>query len=537
MGSSPDPVSGPFVNEPFTDFSLEENRVAMEAAIARAKASLGAEYPLRIGAERIYTAEKIVSVNPGRLGEVVGRVSKADRELAERAMQAALAGFETWKRVPARERAAVLFRAAALLRERKHDFSAAMLLESGKNYAEADADTAEAIDFLEFYAREMIRLSRINETMPLTQAPGETGELRYIPLGVGVVIPPWNFPLAICAGMTSAAVVSGNAVLLKPASATPVIAHKFAELMEEAGLPPGVINYVPGSGAEIGDYLTSHPKTRFVSFTGSKEVGLHISRLAAEAAPRQIWIKRLVAEMGGKDGIVVDETADLDAAAQAIVASAFGFQGQKCSAGSRAIVVEPVYDEIAAKVVALTKRLAVGLPERNCAIGPVIDEASYRRILAYIELGKEEGRLLAGGGPAEVGRAEGSRTEADSCDGYYIQPTVFADVDGKARLMQEEIFGPVLAIGKAKDWREAIALYNDTEFGLTGSFFSSDEGRIEEALETMHCGNLYVNRKCTGALVGAHPFGGFNLSGTDSKAGGHDYLLLFTQAKAIAVKK
>ncbi|MBN2980863.1 MULTISPECIES: L-glutamate gamma-semialdehyde dehydrogenase [Cohnella] len=513
---------GPFANEPFVDFRQEDNRKAMEAAIAKAKSEMGRDYPLRIGADRIFTEEKIVSINPGNVDEVVGRVSKAGRELAERAMQTALKTFETWKNVPARARAEYLFKAAALLRERKHEFSALMILEAGKNYAEADADTAEAIDFLEFYAREILRLDAINETMPLTKLAGEDNKLKYIPLGVGIVIPPWNFPLAICAGMTAAAVVSGNAVLLKPASATPVIAHKFVELMEEVGLPPGVINYVPGSGAEVGDYLTTHPKTRFVSFTGSKEVGLRISRLAAETAEGQIWIKRLVAEMGGKDGIVVDETADLDKAAQAIVASAFGFQGQKCSAGSRAFIVEPVYDEVVEKVVALTKRLDVGLPERNFPNGPVIDKASYDKILNYIEIGKGEGRLLAGGGKAEG-------------NGYYIQPTVFADVDGKARIMQEEIFGPVLAIGKAKDYKEAIELYNDTEFGLTGSFFSTDKARIEEALETMHCGNLYVNRKCTGAMVGAHPFGGFNMSGTDSKAGGHDYLLLFTQAKLQSV--
>ncbi|MBB6636136.1 L-glutamate gamma-semialdehyde dehydrogenase [Cohnella thailandensis] len=514
----------PFANEPFVDFKLEENRQAMEAAIAKAKASLNAEYPLRIGAEKIFTEDKIKSVNPGNLDEVVGYVSKANRELAEKAMNVALETFETWKKVPAAERAGYLFKAAKLMRDRKHEFSATMILESGKNYAEADADTAEAIDFLEFYGREMLRLSNINETMPLTKVAGEDNKLRYIPLGVGIVIPPWNFPLAICVGMTAAAIVSGNTVLLKPASTTPVIAHKFVELMEEVGLPPGVINYIPGSGAEVGDYLTGHPKTRFVSFTGSKEVGLHISRLAAETAPGQIWIKRLVAEMGGKDGIVVDETADLDAAAQAIVASAFGFQGQKCSAGSRAFIVESVYDAVVEKVATLTKQLEIGLPELNYAAGPVIDQSSYRKILDYIEIGKEEGRLIAGGSKADG-------------NGYYIQPTVFADVDGKARIMQEEIFGPVLAIGKAKDWREAIALYNDTEFGLTGSFFSKEEARIEEALETMHCGNLYVNRKCTGALVGAHPFGGFNMSGTDSKAGGHDYLLLFTQAKAVSVKE
>ena len=513
----------PFVNEPLTDFNVQDNKILMEAALRKVKAGLGRDYPLWIGADKVMTEDKTVSINPGDLDMAIGRVSKATKESAERAMQAALETFETWKRVPAAARAGYLFRAAELMRERKHEFSALMVLEAGKNWAEADADTAEAIDFLEFYAREMIRLSEADIHRPLTKIPGEDNRLTYIPLGVGIVIPPWNFPLAICVGMTSAAIVCGNTVLLKPASVTPVIAHKFVELMEEAGLPAGVINFVPGSGAEIGDYLVSHPRTRFISFTGSKEVGLRINELAARTEEGQIWIKRVIAEMGGKDGIVVDETADPEAAAQAIVASAFGFQGQKCSAGSRAFIVESVYDQVVDRVKELTAEWKIGLPELNYPAGPVSDKHAYKKILEYIEIGKREGRLIAGGGKAEG-------------NGYYIEPTVFADVDGKARIMQEEIFGPVLAIAKARDYREAIAMYNDTEFGLTGSFFSRDEARIAEALEDMHCGNLYVNRKCTGALVGVHPFGGFNMSGTDSKAGGYDYLLLFTQAKLTSRK-
>ncbi|SEM89179.1 L-glutamate gamma-semialdehyde dehydrogenase [Paenibacillus sp. OV219] len=523
MTTTPYTQVKPYANEPFTNFTLDENKQAIQAAIAKVKTELGRGYPLTIGGEKIETEAKITSINPGNVDEIIGYVSKADQQLAEQAMQAALATFETWKKVPARERAEYLFQAAKLMRERKHEFSALMMLESGKNYVEADVDTAEAIDFLEFYAREAIRLSKVDETLPLAKIPGEDNHVTYIPLGVGVVIPPWNFPLAICVGMTAAAVVSGNTVLLKPASTTPVIAHKFIALMEEVGLPAGVINFIPGSGAEVGDYLTTHPKTRFISFTGSKEIGLRINKLAADTVPGQIWIKRVIAEMGGKDGIVVDETADLEAAATAIVAAAFGFQGQKCSAGSRAIIVESVYDQVVERVAELTKQLQVGPQEDNYAIGAVIDKTSYDRILDYIEVGKQEGTLLAGGGAAEG-------------NGYYIQPTVFGDVSGKARIMQEEIFGPVLAIAKAKDWQEAIAMYNDTEFGLTGSYFSTDEARIEVALETVHCGNLYINRKCTGALVGVHPFGGFNMSGTDSKAGGYDYLLLFSQAKLTSRK-
>lgn len=516
-------VFPPFVNEPFTDFGQDAHREAMLSALSKVKSELGKAYPLHIGGKEVHTTDRIVSINPARTDEIIGSVSKATLEHAELAMCSALAVFETWKKRPAVERAALLVKAAGLMRERKHEFSAWMVLEAGKNWGEADADTAEAIDFLEYYAREMVRLDQTNELRPLVKTPGEENRLSYIPLGVGVVIPPWNFPLAICAGMSAAAVVSGNTILLKPASTTPVIAYKFYEVMVEAGIPADVIQYVPGSGGEIGDYLTSHPKTRFISFTGSKEIGLRINRLAAEQAPGQIWIKRIVAEMGGKDGVVVDETANLDAAADAIVASAFGFQGQKCSAGSRAIIVQQVYDELVEKIKERTDRLVMGMPEDNAPIGPVVDHSSYKRILNYIEIGKKEGRLLSGGKPGPEG-------------GYFIQPTVIADVAGDAVIMQEEIFGPVLAISKASDWQEAIRMYNDTEFGLTGSYFSTDEMRIAVALEEMHCGNLYVNRKCTGALVGVHPFGGFNMSGTDSKAGGHDYLLLFTQAKLTSRK-
>jgi len=323
------------------------------------------------------------------------------------------------------------------------------------------------------------------------------------------------------AGMTAAAVVSGNTVLLKPASPTPIVAARFVELLEEVGLPPGVVNYIPGSGAEIGDFLVDHPSTRFVSFTGSREVGLRIHERLGKTHPGQLWIKRFVAEMGGKDGIVVDASADLDEAATAIVQSAFGYQGQKCSAGSRAIVHKDVYDEMLKRIVEKTEKLAVGLPEHNAAIGPVIDDKAYRTILAYIDIGKTEGRLVAGGNAA-------------GGDGYYIEPTVFADVSPDARIMREEIFGPVLAVCKADSFKEAVDIFNGTEYGLTGSVFAANRKHLEYARKHMHCGNLYFNRKCTGALVGVHPFGGFNMSGTDSKAGGRDYLLLFTQAKVVS---
>ncbi|WP_144553148.1 L-glutamate gamma-semialdehyde dehydrogenase [Bacillus sp. X1(2014)] len=508
----------PFKNEPFTNFTLEENKKLMVAALAKVKTELGRKYPLVIGNEKLFTEEQTISINPGNVDEVIGSVSKGNKELAENAMQEALKTFETWKKVAPAERAEYLFKAANLMRQRKHEFSSYLVYESGKNWAEADADTAEAIDFLEFYAREMIRLSETSNHQPLVNIEGEDNQISYIPLGVGIIISPFNFPLAIMAGTTVAAIVSGNTVILKPADATPVIAAKFVELMEEVGLPSGVLNYLPGDGIDVGEYLVEHPSTRFISFTGSRAVGCRIYERASKVHPGQLWLKRVIAEMGGKDGVVVDETADLDAAAAAIVASAFGFQGQKCSAGSRAIIVESVYDEVVEKVTELTKNLTVGLPEENYAVGPVIDQKSMDKIMGYIEIGKTEGRLLTGGS-----RAEGN--------GFYIEPTVFADVQPKARIMQEEIFGPVLALAKAADWQEAIEIYNDTDYGLTGAYHSQNEERIQYALDNMHCGNLYINKKCTGALVGAHPFGGFNMSGTDSKAGGYDYLLLFTQAK------
>lgn len=508
-----------FRNEPLTDFSVPANRQAMLDALAKVRSELGRTYPLFIGGEEVMTEAKIRSINPSNKDELVGLVAKADQALAERAMQAALKAFESWSRKSFTERARYLFKAAAIMRRRKHELSAWMCFEAGKTWAEADADTAEAIDFLEFYGREAVRMG---EPQPLARIPGEDNEQFYIPLGVGIIIPPWNFPLAILTGMTSSAIVAGNTVVLKPASPTPVIAWKLVEIMREAGIPDGVLNYVPGSGSEIGDYLVDHPKTRFISFTGSREVGVRIYERAAKVHPGQIWLKRVVAEMGGKDAIVVDSEADLEEAALQIVGSAFNFSGQKCSACSRAILHKDVYDQVAARVVELAKSLRVGpAMEPDSQVGPVIDESAYNKILEYIEIGKGEGKLLAGGGKAEG-------------NGFYIQPTVFGDVDPHARIAQEEIFGPVVALIRAESFEDAIRIANDTEYGLTGSVFSRNRDHLEYARREFHVGNLYFNRKCTGALVGVHPFGGFNMSGTDSKAGGRDYLLLFTQAKAVA---
>lgn len=512
----------PFRNEPLTDFHNERNSERMRRTLELVEKQLGREYPLRIGAEKIVTDEKLKSYNPWKKGQVVGVFQKAPPELAVRAVEQANAAFHAWSRTPAEKRASYLLKIAERLRRRKMELSAWMVYEVGKSWAEADADTAEAIDFAEFYAREMLR---IGGPQPLVKIPKEKNELRYIPLGVGIVIPPWNFPLAIMAGMTLASIVAGNTVVLKPSSDAPTVAAKFFELLDEVRLPAAVANFVTGSGAAIGDELVSHPKTRYVAFTGSKEVGLRINELASRVAPGQIWIKRVIAEMGGKDSIIVDSDTNLDEAAAGVVTSAFGYQGQKCSACSRAIVVDKVYEEFTNKLVAKSRELRMGATaDPTVNFGPVINERAMESVRRYIETGKREGRLLLGG-----------RVHAEQ--GYFVEPTVIADVDPKARLSQEEIFGPVLSVIRARDYDEALDIANNTEYGLTGAVYTNSKKKIAKAKERFHVGNLYVNRKCTGALVGAHPFGGFNMSGTDSKAGGRDYLLLFTQAKVMSERQ
>ncbi len=511
----------PFKNEAIKAFTDPADAAAMEAALKEVKAGFGRFYPLVIGGERIETQKRIRSINPAAPSEIVGEVASASATDAQRAIDAAQRAFESWRAVPARERAEFLFKAASLIRERRFLYDALLVYEVGKSWPEADADVAEAIDFLEFYAREILRYA---QPQPITPMAGEENELVYIPLGVGVVIPPWNFAAAIAIGMTSAAIVAGNTVVLKPSSDSAVTAAWFVDLMHEIGLPPGVLNFLPGSGSEIGDLIVAHPKVRFVSFTGSKEVGLHINELAAKPEKGQRWIKRVVAEMGGKDAIVVAADADVDAAVEGIAVSAFGFQGQKCSACSRAIIEEPIYDTFLEKLRARVAKITVGNPsERGTYMGPVVNAKALDSIERYIEIGKKEGRLIAGGK-----RAEG--------EGYFLEPTVIADVSRDAKIAQEEIFGPVLAVIKARDFEDALAIANDTEFGLTGSVYTSDEKKIERAKDAFFVGNLYFNRKSTGAMVGVHPFGGFNMSGTDSKAGGRDYLLLYLQAKSVARK-
>lgn len=512
-----------FKNEPFTDFSKPENAEAMRAAIEKVRGELGREYTCLVNGERVSVGGKFKSFNPAKKEEVVGVFSEVDDDisLVEKAIDAATEAFKTWRFVPAAERAEYLFRIADIMRQRKHELSAWMVFEVSKTWAEADGDTAEAIDFMEFYGREMLRWS---QEQPITKIPGEDNSLEYIPLGVGAIIPPWNFPLAIMSGMAMAAVVAGNTVVLKPSSDSPTIAAKFIEIVEEVGLPPGVVNFLTG-GPPTGEAMVTSPKTRFISFTGSKGVGLHINEEAAKARPGQIWIKRVVAEMGGKDAIVVADDADLDSAAVGIVQAAYGFQGQKCSACSRLIVDEKVHDELLARVVALTEQLNVGQPtEGDTNVAAVINKRAFDNTLSYISKGVEEGGEVVTGGTG------------DDSQGYFILPTIIDNVQPGDTIEQEEIFAPVLAVIKARDYDHALEIANGTEFGLTGAVYSASEERLERARREFHVGNLYLNRKCTGALVGVHPFGGFNMSGTDSKAGGREYLLQFMQGKSISRK-
>lgn len=515
-----------FTNEPFTDFSDPANREAFQAALDAEIVRMGESVPGFIAGVDIAPGEdgsgELTSTNPCAPTEVVGVAPQCTSVHAERALEAAAQAFQTWRDVPAAERAAVLVKAAEMMRERKHEFSALMVLEVGKNWAEADGDTAEAIDFMDFYAREAIRWDTSGRVTPIA---GEANELRYVPLGVGAVIPPWNFPNAILCGMTTAAIAAGNTVVLKPASDSPMIGLRVAHLLRDAGVPDGVLNVIPGPGSKVGETMVNHPITRFISFTGSKEVGLGIYEKASRVGEGQLWLKRVVAEMGGKDSILVDETADLDEAAAGVLSAAYGYTGQKCSACSRAIVHKDVYDEFVERLQAGVAEVSVGDTRDNPAMGPLVSQSAYQTTLDYIAIGSQEGELLAGGKAIE--------TEAG---GYYVEPTIFTGIAPDARLSQEEIFGPVLAVIPCDDFEHGIEVFNNTEYGLTGALYTGLEDRIEEGKRRLHVGNLYFNRKCTGALVGAHPFGGFNMSGTDSKAGGADYLGLFLQAKTISTK-
>jgi 1-pyrroline-5-carboxylate dehydrogenase len=510
MGHPTSLLASSFANEPFLDFSREENARKMRDAIAQVRAQFGREYEMVIGGQRLRTAGKIRSINPAHPSEVVGVHQEAGPEHAEAAIAAAWQAFERWRLEPWNDRIATILRAGEILRRRKFEFLAWVVCEAGKNWAEADGEVAESIDFTEFYTP--------------VQLPGERDHLTYIPLGVGAVIPPWNFPLAIMGGLVMASIVCGNTVVLKPSPDSPTVAAKFLEVLEEAGVPPGVVNFCPG-GAEFGTALVEHARLRYVGFTGSKAVGLQIHERAAKTQPEQIWIKRTILEMGGKDATIVEADADLDAAVEGVALAAFGYAGQKCSACSRAIVDEKVCDVFLERLRARVERMQLGDPAENRPVGPLINERAMNKAMEYIAIGKKEGRLLCGGERA-----------LDAGDGYYVQPTVIADVAPDARIAQEEVFGPLLAVIKSRGFEDALHIANGTEYGLTGAIYTSSAEKIERAKRDFHVGNLYINRKCTGALCGPHPFGGFNMSGTDSKSGGPDYLLLFTQAKSIGEK-
>jgi len=508
-----------FKNESPVDFTKKTNYKIMLDALEKNKDEFGSEYPLIIDGKSHESNETIASINPSQFDQVIGHVHAADESQAEMALQAALNAFKGWKSVSAGFRARCLFKAAGIMRKRKAELTALIVLENGKNWTEAYGDVAEAIDFLDFYAINAIKLS---DRQSLQRLSGEDNELYYIPLGVGVVIAPWNFPLAILTGMTAGPLVMGNTIIMKPSSNTPVVAYKLMEILKEAGVPNGVVNLVFGHGSIVGRYLVSHPKTRFINFTGSREQGLKIVEEGSKTREGQKWIKRVSAEMGGKNAIIVDSEVNLDAAVDGIFASAFGFQGQKCSACSRAIIDKSVYEYVVEKLIEKTKSINIGPAEDyNNMMGPLIDQDALDKVLKYIEIGKEEGTLLYGGNKIEK-------------SGFYLEPTIFTDIESHNRLAQEEIFGPVLALMRADNFDHALEIANETEYGLTGAVYSNSREKLEKARNEFHVGNLYFNRTCTAALVGVHPFGGYNMSGTGAKAGSKDYLRLFSQAKAVS---
>jgi 1-pyrroline-5-carboxylate dehydrogenase len=511
----------PFKNEILSNFDDPVIYEEMSNAIKNVDREKGKQHFLLINGKENTGDQTFLSINPSDEDELLGTFYKGTIGQVDEAINSAWEVFEQWRKFPVEEKSMILIRTAAIMRRQKYDLAATIVFEVGKNWVEADADVAEAIDFCEFYAREALRYSRRDDLFPI---PSELNQIRYLPLGVGSVIPPWNFPLAILTGMTTAAIVTGNCVILKPASDSPWIAKKFMDILQEAGLPPGVVNLINGSGPEIGKYLVAHPRIRFVAFTGSMEVGLTINRLAASKSGGQRWIKKVIAEMGGKDAIVIDNNCDMEMAAKGVLSSAFGFQGQKCSACSRAIVHKKVYDEFIDRIKYLTEQLTVGpVKYYKNYLGPLINAEALKKAMHYIQIGLKEGKLVTGG-------------EKVKGKGFFIRPTIFKDVASDAQLAQHEIFSPILAIIKADDFDQAIKIANNTIYGLTGSIYSFNRENILKGKKEFYVGNLYINRHCTGALVGVHPFGGFNMSGTDSKSGGRDYLALFTQAKVISEK-
>jgi RHH-type proline utilization regulon transcriptional repressor/proline dehydrogenase/delta 1-pyrroline-5-carboxylate dehydrogenase len=508
-----------FQNEALADFSRAENRAAMAEALKSVRQQLGRTYLPVIDNKPVETKQLLPSVNPSRTSEVLGRVGMASVEQAKLAVASCLHAFDSWRDRPVEERAAFLQKVAAGFRRRRWELSAWITLEVGKPWRESDADVAEAIDFCEYYALEMLKLDKPQHR----DVPGEDNQYFYEPRGVAVVIAPWNFPLAILCGMAAAALVAGNTVILKPAEQSGIVAAKLMEVILEAGVPSGVVNFVPGIGEDIGPVLTGHPDVALIAFTGSLPVALAINEAASKTPGGQNHVKKVIAEMGGKNAVIVDSDADLDEAVKGVVDSAFGYAGQKCSAGSRAIVVGSMYDTFLKRVVEATKSLTLAPAEDpGCSVGPVIDEESRSRIRKFIESGKKEARLAYEHPTGEL-----------AAQGTFVGPTVFAEVPESATIAREEIFGPVLSIIKAKDLDDAIRIANGVKYALTGGIFSRSPENIAKVKRRFRVGNLYVNRKCTGALVDRQPFGGFKLSGIGSKAGGPDYLLQFLLPRTI----
>lgn len=512
------PASIGFMNEPVTDFSKARNRTAMYDALAWVEENLGNKYPLIIEDREVFTDETKLSVNPARPEQLIGRVCMARREQAQEAVYSAREAFAAWKKTSPQERADYLFRAAAEMRKRRFKLAALEIVEVGKTWKDADGDIAEAIDYLEYYGREMIRL---DQTALPGAHPGEENIYFYEPLGIGLVISPWNFPIAIPTGMVSAALVTGNTVLFKPSGLSSICGWQLAEIFKAVGLPPGVLQFVPGPGNETGEYLVSHPEIDFVSFTGSREVGLHIVSVAGKTEPGQRGVKRVIAEMGGKNAIIIDETADLDEAVKGVLDSALDFQGQKCSACSRVIVMDSVYEDFTVRLQRAMSSLRIGPTDKpGNFFGPVVDRTSAQRIQKYIEAGIQEGHaLLARPGPE---------------NGFFIGPHLIADLPMHSSLMTEEIFGPVLVLVRAFTLDEALRMANDSQYALTGGVFSRSPRNIQKVMTDFDVGNLYINRKITGALVGRQPFGGFRMSGLGYKAGGPNYLIQFMHDRSVS---
>jgi RHH-type proline utilization regulon transcriptional repressor/proline dehydrogenase/delta 1-pyrroline-5-carboxylate dehydrogenase len=508
---------GPFNNEPLADFSLSEVRDAFTDNISRIKKKLGRTYPLFIGGKEINTETTIDSVNPARPDEIIGRICQAGKNEVTDAITAAQNTFQTWRDTPARERAVYLLDAAEIARKRIYELAAWQVLEAGKQWKQAYNDVTEAIDFLEYYARQMVYLS--SPRYP-GHAPGEINEYFYQPKGIAVVIAPWNFPLAISCGMCAAAIVTGNCVLYKPSNQTPVIGYTLLQILQEANLPPGVFNFIPGSGAVIGDFLIDHPQVSLIAFTGSMEVGLRIIQRAGNTPVNQPSVKKVIAEMGGKNAIIIDDDADLDEAIPSVIDSAFAYQGQKCSACSRVIVLDTVYDRFIERLINAVRSVKIGPAEESANfMGPVIDSSAQKNILKYIELAGQEGTITY---------------RSDIPDGgYYVPITIVEGITPENRLAQEEIFGPVLAIMRAKDFDQALEWANSTRFALTGGVFSRSPEHLQRCRKEFRVGNLYFNRGCTGAIVDRQPFGGFKMSGIGSKAGGPDYLLQFMEPRTV----